>query len=574
MRIIMADPVFTLTTTNPFGLRDYGDAGWFYVNPVFADINGDGALDAFVGEYDDGLAFYWNIGTRNSPKFDSPVLNPFGVGLVREYAHPTLVDIDGDGDLDLFVGRGGYYHSGEKYFFENTGTSTIPEFAASIINPFGLVYDGYRASPSFVDIDDDGDQDAFVGESDGNTLFFRNTGTATNPVFAAARINPFGLSDVGFDANPAFVDIDGDGDQDAFVGKEDGSTTFFRNTGTANNPVFAAAHTNPFGLIDIGLESSPSFADIDNDGDQDAFVGERGGSIFFFVNGGLLLVSTSGDDELTGTPSLKDEVTYANSSAGVNVSLLITVGQNTIGAGRDTLVDIENLTGSNFNDDLTGNESSNVLNGRAGNDILRGWSGADTMTGGLGNDIFFVENIGDKVIEKLNEGNDNVNSKLTYTLPINVENLTLSGTTIINGTGNGSANVLIGNNAVNQLTGGGGIDTLDGKLGSNKLTGGLGNDFFRFSTKGHIDTITDYNVTNDTIQLENAVFSALTTPGILAPAQFKVGTQATDANDFIIYNKTSGTLAYDADGNGAAAAIQIAKIGIGLNLTNADIMVI
>lgn len=59
----MADPVFTLTTTNPFGLRDYGDAGWFYVNPVFADINGDGALDAFVGEYDDGfgvLLEYWH----------------------------------------------------------------------------------------------------------------------------------------------------------------------------------------------------------------------------------------------------------------------------------------------------------------------------------------------------------------------------------------------------------------------------------------------------------------------------------------------------------------------------------
>ena len=406
----MADPIFTLTTLNPFGLEDVG----FYANPIFADIDGDGDLDTFVGEYDGGMVFFRNNGTRNMPEFGFPISNPFGLGIVREYAHPSLVDIDGDGDLDLFIGRGGYYHAGEKFFFENTGTSAIPEFAAPIINPFGLDYDGYRASPTFVDIDDDGDQDAFVGEANGNTLFFRNTGTANNPVFAAASTNPFGLIDVGYNANPAFVDIDGDGDQDAFVGKEDGSTLFFRNTGAANNPVFAAAGTNPFGLIDIGLESSPSFADIDNDGDQDAFVGERGGNIIFFVNNGLLLTSTAGNDVLTGTPSLNDSATYANATAGITVSLLINTQQNTIGAGRDTLVDIENLVGSDFNDDLTGNAGHIVLTGRAGNDILRGWSGADTMIGGLGNDTYLVENVGDIVTENLNQGTDTVSSRLTY----------------------------------------------------------------------------------------------------------------------------------------------------------------
>ena len=75
----------------------------------------------------------------------------------------------------------------------------------------------------------------------------------------------------------------------------------------------------------------------------------------------------------------------------------------------------------------------------------------------------------------------------------------------------------MGNNAANQLNGGAGNDTLDGGLGVNKLTG-TGNDIFRFATKGHIDTITDYNVLNDTIQLENAVFTALTTTGALSPS--------------------------------------------------------
>ncbi len=566
----MADPIFTLTTLNPFGLRNVG----FYANPIFADIDGDDDLDAFVGEYDSGMVLFWNNGTRNMPEFGFPISNPFGLGIVREYAHPSLVDIDGDGDLDLFIGRGGYYHAGEKFFFENTGTSAIPEFAAPIINPFGLDYDGYRASPTFVDIDDDGDQDAFVGEADGNTLFFRNTGTANNPAFAAASTNPFGLIDVGYDANPTFVDIDGDGDQDAFVGKEDGSTLFFRNTGAANNPVFAAAGTNPFGLIDIGLESSPSFADIDNDGDQDAFVGERGGNIIFFVNNGLLLTSTAGNDVLTGTPSLNDSATYVNATAGITVSLLINTQQNTIGAGRDTLADIENLVGSNFNDDLTGNAGHNVLTGRAGNDILRGWSGADTMIGGLGNDTYLVENVGDIVTENLNQGTDTVSSRLTYTLPANVERLILTGTSAINGTGNGLANVITGNSAANQLNGGSGNDTLDGGLGNNRLTGGNGNDIFKFTTKNHVDIIADYNVANDTMQLENSIFTALTATGTLPAGQFRIGAQAMDANDFIIYNNTTGALLYDANGNGAGAAVQIATLSAGLGLTNADIVVI
>ena len=119
-----------------------------------------------------------------------------------------------------------------------------------------------------------------------------------------------------------------------------------------------------------------------------------------------------------------------------------------------------------------------------------------------------------------------------------------------------------------------GDDTLDGGLGNNMLTGGTGNDVFKFTTLGHIDTITDYNVANDTIQLENAVFTALTTTGTLAAGQFRIGTQAVDANDFIIYNNATGALLYDANGSGAGAAVQIATIGVGLAMTNAEFVII
>ena len=106
------------------------------------------------------------------------------------------------------------------------------------------------------------------------------------------------------------------------------------------------------------------------------------------------------------------------------------------------------------------------------------------------------------------------------------------------------------------------------------LTGGGGNDIFKFTVNGPADKITDFNVTNDTIQLENGVFKALTTTGVLAADQFKVGAKAADANDFVIYNKATGALLYDADGNGANAAVQITTVGTGLNMTNADIVVI
>ena len=166
-------------------------------------------------------------------------------------------------------------------------------------------------------------------------------------------------------------------------------------------------------------------------------------------------------------------------------------------------------------------------------------------------------------------------TRVSHTLRSNVENLTLLDIDLlINGNGNNQANTLIGNSSNNILDGKSGNDTLDGGLGNNVLTGGLGNDTFRFTTKNHVDTITDYNVANDTIQLENSVFTSLTNVGTLAVNQFRVGAKALDANDYVIYNKTTGMLSYDSDGNGVTAAIQIATIGTGLALTNADIVMI
>lgn len=572
----MADPIFTLSSTNPFGLSNVGGDA----SPAFVDIDGDSDWDVFIGNDAGNVLFFRNTGTINNPAFAAPTTNPFGLSDVGFSSSPSLVDIDHDGDLDALIGN----DDGNMLFFRNTGSANNPAFAAPSTNPFGLVDVGYSSKPAFADIDGDGDLDVFFCSYGNDVQFFRNTGTASNPAFTAESTT-FGLSSYYY-SELVFVDIDEDGDLDAFEGFDGHfsiDTLFYRNIGTSLNPVFDDPSSTPFGLTKIDLRASPSFVDIDNDGDLDGFIGGRDGNAAFFVNDGLLAASTAGNNVLTGTPSPNDTATYAAAGSRVSVSLLITTQQNTLGAGLDTLTNIENLIGSTFNDDLTGDAKSNLLSGGAGNDTLRGWNGADTMNGGAGNDSYFVENAGDKVVETANQGTDSVNSRVTYALPPNVENLTLTGTPAINGSGNGLANGIVGNAGSNQLnglagndilSGGGGNDILVGGAGRNILTGGIGNDIFRFTALGNTGTVTDYNVANDTIQLENSVFTALTATGTLPASQFRVGAQAVDGNDHVIYNKTSGALIYDANGNGAGAGVQIGTLDPGLNLTHLDIAVI
>ena len=274
--ILGTDPNFIAPITNPFGLTDVGS----YAAPTFADIDGDGDLDAFVGNDDGNTVFYRNIGTQTAPTFTFEAAQPFGLTNLVASAKPTFADIDADGDLDAFVGN----NTGNTLFYRNIGTQTAPTFNFEATNPFGLTNVGVFAAPTFADIDADGDLDAFVGNRDGNTLFYRNTGTTAAPTFTFEATNPFGITNVGSFAAPTLADIDGDGDLDAFVGNSDGNTLFYRNSGTATAPTFTLEATNPFGLTNVGGSATPTFADIDGDGDLDAFVGNNDGNTVFFEN--------------------------------------------------------------------------------------------------------------------------------------------------------------------------------------------------------------------------------------------------------------------------------------------------
>ncbi|MFM6280609.1 MAG: calcium-binding protein, partial [Dolichospermum sp.] len=136
---------------------------------------------------------------------------------------------------------------------------------------------------------------------------------------------------------------------------------------------------------------------------------------------------------------------------------------------------------------------NNVLTGGLGNDTLNGGTGADTFVGGSGDDSYFVDNTADIITENLNQGNDSVFSTITYTLGTNVENLTLQGTTAINGTGNDLNNSITGNSSNNALTGGLGNDTLNGGTGADTFVGGVGDDNLYLGSDTTVDNV---NYTN------------------------------------------------------------------------------
>ena len=142
--------------------------------------------------------------------------------------------------------------------------------------PFeGIIVGSYStwlsfAAPALVDLDNDGDMDLVSGDDSGTLLYFENTGTSTTPNFVprTGTANPFDGFDVGSDSAPVFGDLDADGDMDVVVGEKDGKLNYFENTGTSTAPVFVqrTGSANLFDGFSIGGYSKPALGDLDNDG--------------------------------------------------------------------------------------------------------------------------------------------------------------------------------------------------------------------------------------------------------------------------------------------------------------------
>ena len=238
-----------------------------------------------------GTAFVLSIGLSqeaSAQQFAAPLINPFGLDSTYQFGLATMADLDNDGDWDLLFGE--YY--GAMHYFENRGTPENPLFDTLQINPFGISnVTEYSFFPEFVDIDNDGDFDLITGGGGyyfPEIRFFENIGNQTAPEFAEPLINPFSLNiQNSYIAIPAFADLDADGDYDVvFQTYYEYFTEFFyyENIGTPEVPSFIYQDNNPLGLDSLQEIAIPEFADIDGDGDQDLIIGEYYGAIKFFEN--------------------------------------------------------------------------------------------------------------------------------------------------------------------------------------------------------------------------------------------------------------------------------------------------
>jgi Ca2+-binding RTX toxin-like protein len=490
-------------STNPF-VPQTGTANPFdgivlssQSTPSFGDVDGDGDLDVVVGESGGSLRYYQNTATGFVEL--TGAANPFDGIDVDIQSAPTLADLDGDGDLDLVVGAS----DGTLHYYEKQATGYV-ELTGSL-NPFVTIDVGLQSAPSLADLDGDGDLDLLVGESGGTLKYYENT--ATGFVELTGPANPFDGIDVGSQSTPTFVDLDSDGDFDLVVGNSGGTLTYYQNTGTAAAPVYAerTGGANPLDGIDVGSQSAPGFADLDNDGDPDLVAGGAGGTIKFYEfshvggddvilvgDGNNIAVGGFGNDTITtglgsdivlgdngqvsytpGTTILAQAMTTDTVNAtGGNDTIIAGEGDNLIlaGVGADTVTtgagtDLVMGDNGQFNWDSTGLltdfastypalGADDLIAVGDGNNIVVGGFGNDTITTGAGVDIV----LGDNGQVSYTPGT----TLLLQALSTDAANATGGNDTIIAGEGN---NLILAGVGADTVTAGAGVDVVMGDNG-------------------------------------------------------------------------------------------------------------
>jgi trimeric autotransporter adhesin len=203
----------------------------------------------------------------------------------------------------------------------------------------------------------------------------------------------------------------------------------------------------------------------------------------------------------------------------------------------------------------TGNSLANTLTGNAANNVLDGRAGADTLVGGAGNDTYVVDIAGDVVTEIAGEGIDLVQAGATYTLAANVENLTLTGASAINGTGNGADNVITGNGGTNTLTGGAGNDQLNGGAGVDTMKGGAGNDTYTVDNSS--DVVTELANEGTDLVLSSATFML----GGEVESLTLTGTSAINATGNALNNTLTGNSGNNTLSGGTGADTMVGGLG-------------
>ena len=333
----------------------------------------------------------------------------------------------------------------------------------------------------------------------------------------------------------------------------------------------------------------------------------------------VIEIAAHGLTQQFGPGTAEDEfvrikISDGDSSSSYVLDEIVTPASISGGAGDDEIYS------GKGNDYISGGTGSDYISGGAGDDWIVGDGGSDTMHGGLGNDVFTVHNTLDKVIEFSDEGTDTVYTHVNYTLSDHVENMTLRDA-VYQGRGNSSNNTIRGNGSQNliegldgsdnlhgyygddvlnggkgddylnggydhdELIGGIGNDKLAGNNGDDVLTGGAGDDLllggvgadtfiFEKPTDG-LDQITDFSqMQNDALNILGSGFGGNLSKGLLDSRQFVLGSTSANADSRFLYHQSTGSLSFDSDGTGNAAATKIATLSNKADLSYSDILIV
>jgi VCBS repeat-containing protein/parallel beta-helix repeat protein len=283
----------------------------------------------------------------------------------------------------------------------------------------------------------------------------------------------------------------------------------------------------------------------------------------------MVTVNITGTDELVPPPppvNTGNDVVARNGTSGPNTL----IGRDNIDnvmkglGGNDTIKGRggnDTLSGGSGNDKVYGDSGDDRVNGDSGNDYVNGGSGNDRAYGGSGNDKVYGSAGHDRVYG--GSGHDRVDG----------------------GSGN---DWVYGDSGNDRVVGGTGDDVVNGGSGNDRLYGGTGDDVFVFNTrlgsastdrKVNFDTVVDFKVRDDSFLLDNSVFKKLGSGTLSNPTQldkefFVTGSKARERDDYLIYNKKTGVLSYDADGSGSRDAVEFAQLSKNLKLTYKDFFVI
>ena len=244
--------------------------------PVFTDLDNDGDFDLTVGNTGNQLFYFKNSGNNEEPEWteDNTMFEGVTYG---SYASPTLIDLDDDGDWDLIIGNS----FGDLKYYENTGTAKEPVWEEDT-SVFSGIDVGMYSKPTFIDLDDDGDFDLTIGEYYSKIYYYENTGNSTEPEWAE-NASMFSGIEIGANGAPTFADLDNDGDFDLVIGNFSGMLNYYENIGTKIEPEWSINNILFFG-VKARYYSQPDFVDLDNDGDFDLILGNYDGDIFYFEN--------------------------------------------------------------------------------------------------------------------------------------------------------------------------------------------------------------------------------------------------------------------------------------------------